>query len=348
MNVNVLPQKEFVALYPGDGTLTKRILNRCRKTGIKVRVETKAVRIGRWRWGRKTLVYHVPRLIHDEEVARRDADIRIKKEAKRLEEKKEIKLRAERHANELTETFPQLAADTTKALVKSGKSIYSPDQIGYQYCIGTKSYWKQLGFNVTGEPNGIVVKGKRLLDTYSSGLLVPRKSRMTVERLKAQWLKKYKTKELVLANALRFVNRLQKVNRISEVYTLKDHWIGANQSNLIEGKITRVENKICWSCDGSGIYDDAFSDDECDDMCFKCDGSGIYSSRTLYEHNFNIDEQVFCFHSYVRPDKLSEEKGADLTNYGRPFDKSELPLPPQQLIVELIKLIIPKPTKDKS
>jgi len=132
-----------------------------------------------------------------------------------------------------------------------------------------------------------------------------------------------------LANALKIANRLQKVHRISDFYDMKDKWIRANQSNLTEGKIARHERKTCWSCSGEG--EDGYEE------CYKCGGSGIYSSRTLYEHKFNIDGQTFCFHSYVRPASLSEENGADLKNYGRPFSRSELPLPPQNLIIELIK-----------
>lgn len=327
MNVQELPQKELVALYPGDGTLTRRILNRCRKAGIKVHIDTEAVRIGRRRWGRKTLVYHVPSLIHDEELARRDAEIRKNKEGKKLKEEKEKELRAARRANELSEMFPQLPTGTIEFLACSGKRIYLPNQIGYQYHIGTKSYWKQLGFAVNSEPNGIVVKGQRLFDTYSSDRLVPRSSRMTVERLKAQWLAKYDDEQLVLAQAIRIANRLQKVKKNRSFYDVKDRWIKAHQDQLTEGRIARVETRTCWGCDGSGS----------DGLCYRCDGIGVYSSRTLYEHSFEIAGQRFVFHSYIRPQVVSEERAEDSHNYGRPFAADELPCPPQSVILSLIE-----------
>jgi len=96
-----------------------------------------------------------------------------------------------------------------------------------------------------------------------------------------------------------------------------------------------VEEKECWSCCGQGYFSDY--EDDFDDECDRCGGTGLYSQRTLYEHNFEIDGHMFCFHSYTKPERLSEAKGVDLANYGRPFKKDELPLPPQQLIVELIK-----------
>lgn len=335
MNVQVLPEQELVALYPGDGTLTRRILKRCRQAGIDIQHVAEAVLIGRGRWGSRTIAYHVPRLIHDEEAVRRDAELL-------QEEGEEWKQLADSRAAfrqcrlaELAEEFPQLTADTIKVLVDSGKLVYSPDRIGYQYGVATKTYWKQLGFNVTGEPNGIVVKGERLFDTYSSDRLVPRSSRMTVEHLKAQWLAKYGDEQLVLAHAIRFANRLQKVKKNRSFYDLKDRWIKAHQEQLTEGRIARVETRTCWGCDGSG------NDDLFDSECYRCDGTGVYSSRTLYEHCFEIAGQRFVFHSYVRPKAVSEERAEDMKNYGRPFTADELPCPPQSVLVSLIESLMP-------
>jgi hypothetical protein len=46
-------------------------------------------------------------------------------------------------------------------------------------------------------------------------------------------------------------------------------------------------------------------------------GTGIYSKRILYEHILEFDGQIYSFHSYVRPKRLSATVGADLPAYGR-------------------------------
>jgi hypothetical protein len=102
----------------------------------------------------------------------------------------------------------------------------------------------------------------------------------------------------VLAHAIRIANRLQKVVRHPDLYSLKDQWIEANQDHLIEGRIARVETRTCWGCHGAGTVSDYWDDEE---ECGRCDGTGIYSSRTLYEHHFEIVGQRFVFHSYVEP-----------------------------------------------
>ncbi|MEQ8853625.1 hypothetical protein [Gimesia sp.] len=251
------------------------------------------------------------------------------KEAARIKEKRQEQIRIEQfraaRVAELASQYPKLDRQIILQFVIDGTNIIASDELGYQFGNGTKNYWSNLGFRTAGNPWGCHINGKRIYSIYNCRSLRAKKTKLTVKQLNKAWLKKYKTEELLLANALKLVNRLQKVNRIDEVYSLKDQWIEANQHNLTEGKFVRRETKVCWSCDGG--YDD----------CWSCGGTGIYSDRTLYEHNFNIAGQDICFHSYVKPEILSDGKGADLRNYGRPFKRSDLPLPPQHLIVELIK-----------
>lgn len=334
--MTLVNKNELAKLYPGDRTLTRRILKRCRESGIDVKHETEAVRIGGGRWGSRIVAYHVPQLIHDDEVVRREEELRRKQqdEAKRLAERRAAERL--RRIDKLTEKFPQLMTNTIEDLADSGKSVYLPSDTGYQFGIGTKAYWKQLGFNVSDEPNGIVVKGNRLYGTYSSVQLVPRASRMTVRRLQAKWLAKYVDEQLVLAQAIRIANRLQKVKRHPSFYDLKDRWIRAHQDQLTEGRIARVEDRTCWGCDGTG------GDDYSETSCDRCYGTGIYSSRTLYEHCFEISGQRFVFHSYVLPRAVSDERGEDIRNYGRPFAVDELPCPPQSVIVSLIESMMAK------
>ena len=336
----------YERLAVGDGTLTRRVLKRCRHTGVAFETETEFVKIGRHQYGTKTTGYIVPKNILDEERARRTSEQRIAEEKKALElEERRVAVR-QRQIDEVAAEFPQLTLKTVQQLVDSERAIYSEREVGYQFGIGIKTYWNQLGFAVTGKPTGYLVRGKRVLDTYSSHQLGSRNSRMTVARLKRKWLKKYGTEELVLAQAIRTANKLQKVKRIAEFYPLKDQWIKANQHKLVEGRVTRVETKSCWSCGGTGqilIWDDDYFEDDCP----KCDGSGVFSSRTLYEHAFLIDCTRFCFHSYIRPKVVIAEQQADGTDkaFGRPFDKDELPVPPQSVIIELIHELMP--TTDK-
>lgn len=193
-----------VKLKAGDRTLSRRILRRCRDAGIDVPREIRRVNIGRYRYGTKIEAYVVPEDIHDEEVAR----ITKERDRKRQEHRAAIRQRA---IAELTEKFPQLPPQTIEVLADSPKGIYAENKVGYQFGLGTKTYWYNLGYRVTGKPTAIMVKGKRLYDLYDKSSLLPKKSRLSVKQIEAQWLDKYKTKRLVLAQSIRFANRLQKV-----------------------------------------------------------------------------------------------------------------------------------------
>lgn len=320
-------------LTPGDGTLTKRILKRCRDNDISYQTETQCVPIGGGRYGRQTEAYIVPRNFYDEEIARREAELAEKERINEVQKKQRQLQILQKRIADLRERFPRLADRTIENLVESGKHILAPDKTGYQHGWGTKTYWKNLGFKVRGTPSGILVRGKRLLSLFDSGTLVPIKSRTTVAELRSFWLRKYCSEELMLAHAIRFANRLQKVSRHSSFYPLKDKWISANQGHLVDGRIARFENKSCWGCNGTGTK-------RWGDECWKCDGSGTYSSRTLYEHTFDIANQSFVFHSYVRPSQLSDERAADLKVYGRPFAAHELPCPSQPVIIGLIEELL--------
>ena len=176
------------------------------------------------------------------------------------------------------------------------------------------------------------MQGSRLYPVYAADCLTEKRSRITAEQLTEQWRKKYGSEEIVLVEAIRFANRLQKVKKHPEFYAMKDTWIRQNQHQLVDGRVARVQNKMCWDCNGNGNV--------CGDTCGHCRGTGIYSSRTLYEHNFEIGGRKYCFHSYVRPEHLSEEPGADLLHYGHPFTPGELPMPPQSVLVSFIKMLL--------
>lgn len=115
--------------------------------------------------------------------------------------------------------------------------------------------------------------------------------------------------------ALWAANKLVKMLELPpkrEVYDLKDklfqHW----REHLVEGRIARNEVRECWHCDGKGD-------------CWHCGGDGVYSSKTLYEsrYQFPDDERIYCFHRYTKPEKLSDEPGADKRSYGYRFTPDE-------------------------
>lgn len=309
-----------IKLIPGDATLTRRILKRCRERGFKVEDEGEAVRIGGGRWGFRRDAYIVPTDIFEEEVAHRSAE-QVQAEE---QERERLAQRARRLAK-LTAKFPKLDVAAIELALERGDRLYLPEEMGYQFGRGTKSYWDQLGYRVEGQACGIVVRGTRRNPVYSRHHLVEKRSQVTVEQLLEKWRQRHGSDEIVLAEAIRFANRLQKVKKHGDFYPLKDLWIKRHQRNLVEGRISRIETKVCWNCDGAG--------------CWRCD-DGIYSSRTLYEHVFEIRGRTYTFHSYVRPTQVSEAPGADLANYGRPFTPDELPLPPQSLLVGLAKLLL--------
>lgn len=330
-------KEDLVKLLPGDATLTRRILKRSREAGLECRTETELVRIGGGRFGTKVVAYHVPSDIYREEVERREREKRKKQQDDDDRRENDARQRREKAVDELCAKFPKLSRSQIADLYDQHKIVKSFDETGYLEQLATKSYWRNLGYDVSGDPVGIAIRGKRCFDLYRTHQLRERKSRLGFEslkdkwlKLKDKWLKKYGSSELALAEALKCANRLQKIQKKDGFYSLKDRWIKSRQHLLIEGKLARVEERMCWSCDGSGIY---YQDEE----CWKCGGTGVYSSRTLYEHVFEIEGRVFSFHSYVRPRLVGEERGADLPVYGQPFRSEELPLPPQSMLIRLIE-----------
>jgi len=70
----------------------------------------------------------------------------------------------------------------------------------------------------------------------------------------------------------------------------------------------------CKKCDGTGILK----------KCQHCGGTGKYRSWYLYEHCLIVAGQEYTFHSYTKPEKLSDEPGEDCEKYGGRFSEEEL------------------------
>lgn len=333
--------KGFERLPVGDKALTRRVLKRCRDAGIAFETETKSVKIGRNQYGTKTTGYIVPSDILKEEHDRRAIELESKAKREADERAERLLSFRARQLEEVASDFPQLSSATVKRLVDSGRSIFSDADVGYQYQVGTKNYWNKLGFSVSGHPTGYLVRGKSIFDTYPARQLTLKESRLTVEMLNRMWQTRYGSEALVLAQAIRFANRLQKVRKVTDFYELKNRWMIANQQNLTDGRVTRIETRPCWSCNGTGEYS-LFND------CYKCGGTGIYSSKTLYEHEFLIHGTRFRFHSYKAPKVVlsqADDSFDDKKAFGSPFEKDELPVPNQLVIVQLIKQLMPTTEK---
>lgn len=320
--------EKLASFRPGDAVLTKRIKKRCKELGFAVREEKY------WNgWGYQIVAYHGPRSIVDEEMARRNAE---KEEAEREREKKRAEAEEAKVAA-LMAKFPKLRREVIESL--PNRWLYLPSEVGYQFGIGTKSYWEQLGFRVSGDSSGWLVRSSRLYPVYRSSSLTEKKQTSTVGRVWQEWYERHGSEAVVLAEALRLANRLQKVKSRAGFYPLKDEWIKRNQNRLLEGRIARLEERVCWDCNGGG--ESRWGED-----CFKCGGTGLYSSSILYEHLFEIEGRKYCFHSYVRPASLSDEPGANLAHYGRPFAADELPLPPQSLLIEMVEFGLSRKSVD--
>lgn len=122
--------------------------------------------------------------------------------------------------------------------------------------------------------------------------------------------------------ALWTLNKLVKIadycKRKRDVYSLKDKLLVLWSQYLVEGRVARIETKLCWSCDGEEGY------------CNNCGGGGIYSSSTLYEvrYKFPDDERSYVYHTYRTPASVSDEPGADKGSYGGRFssdDRKQMP-----------------------
>jgi len=180
-------------------------------------------------------------------------------------------------------------------------------------------------------------------------------TKISKELLWGTWLENFNNEEEAIVTAIWIANRVVKDKAKStrkKFYSLKDEWITRHQDCLVEGRIAREESLICRLCDGigkltkdvecyrcygSGFYSrdfDEYEDEPClvcegegifrAGDCPKCEGTGKYRSWYLYEHHFDLAGQKYCFHCYVKPNKLSKERGADCEEYGGRFTQEEL------------------------
>lgn len=148
------PQLPTHRLVPGNTTLTRRILKRCRDRGFVVQKEGTVVAIGGGRWGFNIAAYTVPADIYEQEVARRDKERAKADKAQAQKDEQERIARREQQIRDLSDNFPKLDQQTVESLVAGNRAVYSAEAVGYQFRRGTKSYWDRLGYQVIGAASG--------------------------------------------------------------------------------------------------------------------------------------------------------------------------------------------------
>jgi hypothetical protein len=298
-------EPSVIKFKPGDARLTRLVKKLAEQRGFTVDVKQ------RWNgYGYEIYEYTVDGSIYGEAFAtiesKRAAEM-AKEKARRNREEEARRLAWE---EDLARRCPRL-----KEPLPYGTVVYtSAKEIPIDKL--TQTDWRRLGCRVTAEQaRSYVVTGGgvRVVALFSPWDVTETRSprsNWTAERL---W-QEYQSRRLNVAHAVFAANRLVKVfpeNRRS-FYPIKDQFLRIKQDHLVEGRFVRTETRQCWSCDGD------------DDWCDRCGGTGIFAERDLYEHLVEFDGVTYSFHSYVRPSRLGETRGADLPRYGRrlkPTDK---------------------------
>jgi hypothetical protein len=292
----------------GNASLTRLVKRLAKEKGVEV--ETNSVWNG---YGYETYSYSV-----DEQVLAAAQSVIDAKEAR---ERAKVAAKQLEYAEKAEQLEAQQLQDWRDSIVKqypkliielpSNIPIYNnAADIDITYM--TKTDWRKLGI-VVERPTAYLItrEGAKVVPLYSGGKpTFSRRRNMSAEQL---W-QDYQDRGLSLTHAIWAVNRLVKLFPANKeaVYRLKDKFL-SNNPNLREGRFVREEKRYCW-CGGD------------DEFCYKCDGTGIYSKRKLYEHLIDDNGKLYSFHSFVRPELLSEEEGVDLPSYGRRLKKDNMPL----------------------
>jgi hypothetical protein len=312
--------------------LTRRVKKLSKERGLPVSEDRE------WNgYGFVTCGYYCDSGVYRDVLNRIEADKNraAEREERRATRQAALEAEAERQRRCELETrlialFPQLPAPVLAECIDRQLAVF--DHAGQ---LPTNEYtarqWRLLGGRVKqgASPSGYVLRrqGAYQIPLYKGFSVEPVPSRRATwdgARLWEFWRGGFGSDVAALATAVRFANRLIKLAPFARhkvpLYEAKDRFIRFAVPYLREGRESRVENRACWGCNGTGVCGRREYD------CERCDGSGVYFSRTLYEHLFEIDGEEFCFHSYVPPpsDRLSSVAGADLTSYGRRFTPAEM------------------------
>lgn len=165
-------------------------------------------------------------------------------------------------------------------------------------------------------PQGMSAQGGLLLAAEVRKVRIQGWTTMSAEELWRCWAGQFASQEEAIASAIWVGNRLAKSSKnpdaIRKFYSIKEHWLTTIQDSV--GRRVRLEQKICFRCDGNG--------------CERCGYSGIFEERWLYEHEFAIGDQFYQFHGYTPPKSILPEMGQ--VAFGAKFgdeDIKELALP---------------------
>ena len=314
----------------GNTTMSRRILKRCRDASLSYSTEETDVRVGHHAY-KKVSGYWVPKNVSDEVWAAYQPRTDREREWVRRLDRKRCGDRKRRRR--VYETYPGLSESLTHEICRQGLRLLPATTIGYQHGHGTRAYWESLGYAVSDSATsvGCTVESDEIVECFASHDLEPKPCTLTIESIRTLWADRCPTEEVLCARALMFANRHYKILPREGFYDLKDQWIRQHQHRLVSGREVRTRKRKnggrpCWRCDGG----DAFG------WCEHCNGTGWYRPPQLYEHEFLIEDVRFCFHSFVAP-KIISGRTAPLEVYGRAFRAEELPVPPFDLLVQIVK-----------
>jgi len=250
-----------------------------------------------------------------------------KKQAQRLEQKRGeqeqlLEQKREEQRQTFVEKYPNATEDTIAAYAQDNDAFDSLDLVPIDH--------------LTEEE----IADFHLVKRYQSGVLLMDSGNIVVPLFRANLPKDESsdTPEQVYRRAMdlgftahkalwvanKFVKMVELPPKL-EVYDLKDRLLQHWKEYLIDGRIARHETKTCWHCDDYDGYDDDGGDDGNGVVCRYCEGTGIYSRKTLFEtrYQFPDDERIYCYHGYTKPEKLSDEPGANKPSYGYRLKQDE-------------------------
>jgi hypothetical protein len=121
------------------------------------------------------------------------------------------------------------------------------------------------------------------------------KERMWMHQARA-WLSA--NDERIVASAMYHLNHLARHvfgEKREQIYLAKNRLIEEfYKRGFCERVTVEVQTFECWDCDGTGVDQYAWGDD--DSNCYKCGGTGIYRQHTLYRFVFNVHGRWFVWH----------------------------------------------------
>lgn len=166
---------------------------------------------------------------------------------------------------------------------------------------------------------------------------------------------KYTEDELALkaSHAMFNLNRYCKHSTCTrpnkeEMYSLKDALLKKLFKNGYVVSAIFLKDAIkkeCFSCNGTGIYNSGYYDDDCDyddddDVCWKCNGTGIYYSQSFWLLRFVVGGETFTWHTPQKDGFDYKEINADMLESDGNVEQEVKPLNvPKAKLTELKRIV---------